>query len=48
VVSVFLGLGFLVTLFSYFQARMEVRERLEKLQLDELAKSARNTTLFES
>lgn len=48
VVSVFLGLGFLVTLFSYFQARMEVRERLEKLELDELAKSARNTTLFES
>lgn len=48
VVSVFLGLGFLVALFSYFQARMEVRERLEKLELDELAKSARNTTLFEA
>lgn len=48
VVSVFLGLGFLVALFSYFQARMEVRERLEKLELDELAKSARNTALFET
>ena len=48
VVSVFLGLGFIVALFSYFQARMEVRERLEKLELDELAKSARNTTLFEA
>lgn len=47
VVSVFLGLGFLVALFSYFQMRMEARERLEKLELDELAKSARNTTLFE-
>jgi regulator of protease activity HflC (stomatin/prohibitin superfamily) len=47
VVGVFLGLGFLVALFSYFQMRMEARERLEKLELDELAKSARNTTLFE-
>ncbi len=47
VVSVFLGLGFLVTLFSYFQMRMEAREKLEKLELEELAKSARSTTLFE-
>lgn len=47
VASVFLGLGFLVALFSYFQMRMEAREKLEKLELDELAKSARNTTLFE-
>lgn len=47
VVSVFLGLGFLVALFSYFQMRMEAREKLEKLELDELAKSARSTTLFE-
>ncbi len=47
VVGVFLGLGFLAAVFSYFQMRMEVREKLEKLELDELAKSARNTTLFE-
>lgn len=47
VVSAFLGLGFLVTLFSYFQMRMEAREALEKLELDELAKSARSATLFE-
>ena len=47
VVSAFLGLGFLVALFSYFQMRMEAREKLEKLELDELAKSARSTTLFE-
>ncbi len=47
VVSVFLGLGLLVALFSYFQMRMEAREKLEKLELDELAKSARSTTLFE-
>lgn len=47
VVSIFLGLGFLVALFSYFQMRMEAREKLEKLELDELAKSARSTTLFE-
>ena len=48
VVSVFLGLGFLVALFSYFQMRMEAREKLEKLELDELAKAARSTTLFEA
>lgn len=48
VVIVFLGLGFLVALFSYFQMRMEAREKLEKLELDELAKSARSTTLFEA
>ena len=47
VVSVFLGLGFLVALFSYFQMRMEAREKLEKLELDELAKAARSTTLFD-
>ncbi len=47
VVGVFLGLGFLVALFSYFQMRMEAREKLEKLELEELAKSARSTTLFE-
>ena len=47
VVSAFLGLGFLVTLFSYFQMRMEAREKLEKLELDELAKATRSTTLFE-
>lgn len=47
VVSVFLGLGFLVAFFSYFQMRMEAREKLEKLELDELAKSARSSTLFE-
>lgn len=47
VVSVFLGLSFLVALFSYFQMRMEAREKLEKLELDELAKSVRSTTLFE-
>ncbi len=48
VVGVFLGLGFLVALFSYFQMRMEAREKFEKLELDELAKSARSTTLFEA
>ncbi|PAW83387.1 MAG: hypothetical protein B9S33_13905 [Pedosphaera sp. Tous-C6FEB] len=47
VVGIFLALGFLVALFSYFQMRMEAREKLEKLELDELAKSARSTTLFE-
>ncbi|MCX6906033.1 MAG: SPFH domain-containing protein [Verrucomicrobia bacterium] len=36
----FAGLGFLVAAMSAFQMRLEERERLEKLEYDELAKSA--------
>lgn len=43
--SVFLGLGVLVTLVSWFQMRLEVNEQLEKLELDELARS-RGESLF--
>jgi len=42
----FIGLGFLVALVSYFQMRLEDRELLEKLEFDELTKSARSATLF--
>lgn len=47
VASVFLGLGVLVTFVSWFQMRLEENERLEKLELDELARS-RGTSLFEA
>jgi regulator of protease activity HflC (stomatin/prohibitin superfamily) len=45
--SVFLGLGVLVTFVSWFQMRLAENERLEKLELDELARS-RGTSLFEA
>jgi regulator of protease activity HflC (stomatin/prohibitin superfamily) len=44
--SVFLGLGVLVTFVSWFQMRLEENERLEKLEMDELARS-RGASLFE-
>ncbi|MSU58627.1 MAG: hypothetical protein EXS35_10695 [Pedosphaera sp.] len=47
VASVFLGLGVLVAFVSWFQMRLEDRERLEKLELDELARSRGSATLFE-
>jgi len=43
----FLGLGVLVALVSWFQMRLEENERLEKLEMDELARS-RGASLFES
>lgn len=47
IVAVFLGLGVLVAFVSWFQMRLEERERLEKLELDELARSKASATLFE-
>jgi hypothetical protein len=44
--SVFLGFGFLVASVSYFQMRLEDRERLEKLEFDELTKSRNASALF--
>jgi membrane protease subunit HflK len=44
----FLGIGFLVAAVSWFQMRLEDRERLEKLELDELAKTHGGSALFES
>jgi modulator of FtsH protease HflK len=45
---VFMGLGILVAAVSWFQMRLEDRERLEKLELEELARSHGGTALFEA
>ncbi len=45
---VFLIFAFLVAAISYFQMRLEERERLEKLEYDELKKDAHASTLFTS
>jgi len=47
IAAVFLGLGVLVAFVSWFQMRLEERERIEKLELDELARSKASATLFE-
>jgi regulator of protease activity HflC (stomatin/prohibitin superfamily) len=44
----FLGIGLLVAAVSWFQMRLEDRERLEKLELDELAKTHGGSALFEA
>ena len=43
---VFMGIGALVAAVSWFQMRLEERERLEKLEFDELTKSAASSALF--
>jgi|YelNatPaOPRAMG01_1025707.scaffolds.fasta_scaffold01892_8 regulator of protease activity HflC (stomatin/prohibitin superfamily) len=48
VVAVFLGLGVLVAAVSWFQMRLEERERLERLEFDELARSRGSEALFAS
>jgi regulator of protease activity HflC (stomatin/prohibitin superfamily) len=48
VCSVFLGLGVLVTFASWFQMRLEENERLEKMEVEELARTRSESTLFES
>ena len=47
VASAFLGLGALVAVVSWFQMRLEDCERLEKFEMDELARSKGSATLFE-
>jgi regulator of protease activity HflC (stomatin/prohibitin superfamily) len=44
----FLGLGVLVAAVSWFQMGLEDRERLEKLEFDELAKTHSGSALFEA
>ena len=44
----FLGLGVLVASVSWFQMGLEDRERLEKLEFDELAKTHSGSALFEA
>ncbi|HEU0008603.1 MAG TPA: protease modulator HflK [Verrucomicrobiae bacterium] len=47
VTSLFFGLGVLVSAVSWFQMRLEDRERLEKLEFDEVTKGAAgSSTLF--
>ena len=46
--SVFLGLGALVAFASWFQMRLEENERLEKLEMDELARSKGESALFDA
>src|SRR5579885_351769 len=45
--SVFLGLGMLVTFVSWFQMRLEENERLEKLEVEELARARGESALFQ-
>jgi len=45
---VFLALGTLVAAVSWFQMRLDESERLEKLELDELARSHGGSALFEA
>ena len=46
--TVFIGLGVLVAFVSWFQMRLEDGERLERLELEELARSKGSSTLFEA
>ena len=46
--AVFLGLTTLVAFISWFQMRLAENERLEKLELDELARAKGGSTLFET
>src|SRR5271170_3470329 len=47
-VSVFLGIGALVAFASWFQMRLEENERLEKLEVEEMARAKGEAALFES
>lgn len=44
--TVYMGLGFLVIAIGYFQMRLEETERLERLEFDELNKTAGTASLF--
>jgi regulator of protease activity HflC (stomatin/prohibitin superfamily) len=48
VAAVFLGLSTLVALMSWFQMRLAENERLEKFEVDELARAKGDSTLFEA
>lgn len=48
ITAVFIGLGVLVAFVSWFQMRLEESERLEKLELEEMARSKASATLFEA
>jgi membrane protease subunit HflK len=45
--SLFMGLGFLISVISWFQMRLEDRERIEEIELEELSRTAApSATLF--
>ena len=44
--ALYLGLGFLVLAVSYFQMGLEERERVERLEFDELTRSKGSSSLF--
>lgn len=44
----FIGLGLLIAVVSWFQMRLEENERLERLELEGLARSRKETALFEN
>lgn len=48
VAALFMSAGALVALVSWFQMRLEERERAEKLEFDELARAKGGAALFES
>lgn len=48
VAAVFIGLGFLTACVSWFQMRLEEQERIEKLEMEELARAAGRPKLFDS
>ncbi len=46
--TIFLGLGVLVAFAGWFQMRLEENERLEKLEVEELARTRGETALFDT
>jgi membrane protease subunit HflK len=44
--AVFFGIGFFVTLISFFQMGLEEKERIEKLEFDEIAREKNAASLF--
>jgi modulator of FtsH protease HflK len=48
VTALLVGFGFLISLVSYLQMRLETQEQLEKLEFDELQKSKNASALFDS
>jgi regulator of protease activity HflC (stomatin/prohibitin superfamily) len=44
--TAFLGIGFLAAAVSYFQMRLEDRERLEQIEVEELKKARSDSALF--
>src|SRR5690349_7870787 len=48
VTAAFVGFGVLIAIVSWFQMRLEERERIEKFELEEMARSRASATLFES